>query len=216
MGEQSSKDFMSNTIGHKNEYSQVAGHDAARTLPAVGPTPSAHYTLFHDADRCIGCYSCEVHCKLENDVPVGPRLMRIVQIGPKVSAGKLKTAFVAMSCFHCQDAPCVAVCPTGAMNQRADGLVDVNQDICIGCKACIGGCPFGAPQYNPQTKTVIKCSYCVHRVDRGLWPSCATKCTTHCLYFGNINEISTIIRERYSKQHNAEVAHLPTGMPVTR
>jgi predicted molibdopterin-dependent oxidoreductase YjgC len=91
----------------------------SRTTLESGNTPMYH--MFHDAERCIMCFSCEVHCKLENNLPVGPRLIRMIQVGPKVVGGRLKSQFVYLSCHHCDPAACVSACPTGAMQKRADG-----------------------------------------------------------------------------------------------
>ncbi len=177
---------------------------------------SNQWQMFHDPSRCIGCFGCEVHCKLEHDVPVGPRQCRIIQVGPKVIGGKLKTSFIWTACNHCDPAPCVEACPTGAMQKRTDGIVFVDEKACIGCKSCIAACPFGAPQFNPVTKKVIKCDYCKDRVDRGLMPACATKCSTKALYFGDINEMSTILRERHAKHLTQILESQKTGAPVVR
>ena len=93
--------------------------------------------------------------------------------------------FVFMPCFHCAEPWCVPVCPTGAMRKRPkDGIVYVEQSLCVGCKSCITACPWGAPQWQPQIGKVVKCDYCMDRVDQGLKPACVTKCVTHCLHFG--------------------------------
>ena len=207
-----------------SEYSHKAEEDfAEKTVELEGREArvtlrgsSNQYNMFHDQERCIGCFGCEVHCKLEHDVPVGPRLIRMIQVGPKVVGGKLKTTFVAMRCLHCEKPACVSVCPSGAMQKRSDGIVFVDEDSCIGCKACIEACPFGAPQFNPRTKKVIKCDYCKDRVDKGLWPACATKCSTKALYFGDINEMSTIERQRYAKKIAENLEMQETGAAVKR
>lgn len=178
---------------------------------------SNRWAMFHDADRCIGCFSCEVACKLEKNLPVGPRLIRIIQVGPKVVAGKLQTNFVAMQCNHCDPvAPCVEACPTGACQKRDDGIVFIDESACIGCKSCIYACPFGAPQYNPQTKKVTKCDYCMDRVDAGLWPACATMCATKCLHFGDINEMSNLRRQREAQRIAVSTEQQMRGSAVRR
>ena len=131
--------------------------------------------------RCLGCYACDVHCKTKNDLAVGPRFCQILTDESKVVGDTPKSEFAFMNCFHCDTAWCVSACPTGAMQKRADGIVFVDQSICIGCKFCITACPWGAPQWNAETKTVAKCDHCRDRVDQGLKPACVTKCTAHAL-----------------------------------
>jgi Fe-S-cluster-containing dehydrogenase component len=105
-----------------------------------------------------------------------------------------------MPCFHCEDPWCVAACPTGAMQKRAkDGIVFIDFDLCVGCKACITACPWGAPQWNPETGKAVKCDYCMDRVDQGLKPACVTVCTTHCLDFGKVEDMTRIRRERHAQ-----------------
>jgi Fe-S-cluster-containing dehydrogenase component len=156
-----------------------------------------HITFFVDLKRCIGCFSCETHCKLEHDDPMGPRRMRVMQIGPKRVGRHLKTIYYPMNCFMCGHPACVEACPTGALIKRAkDGIVYVDSEKCIGCKRCMQACPFGAIQWDSRANKVIKCDYCIDRIDRGLQPACATKCTTHCIYVGNPDDIMTYFREK--------------------
>ncbi|HBY92855.1 MAG TPA: 4Fe-4S ferredoxin [Chloroflexi bacterium] len=183
--------------GFAEKTIELQGRASRVTLPGA----TNRYVMFHDQERCIGCFACEVACKLENDVPVGPRLVRMIQVGPQEVNGRLRTRWVYMSCYQCEHAACVAVCPTGAMRTReSDGIVYVDEASCIGCKACILACPWGAVQFNPRTNKVIKCDYCKDRVDQGLWPACATKCATKALFFGNANEYTTVLRERAARR----------------
>ncbi len=122
--------------------------------------------MFIDLKNCIGCFSCEVHCKLENELPMGPRLIRVMQVGPKRVKGRLKTLYIPMPCYHCNPAPCIEACPAGAMKRRAkDGIVYVDTPACTGCKRCMQACPYGAPQYDTRSGKVIKCDFCKNRVD---------------------------------------------------
>jgi len=158
------------------------------------------YYLFQDTKKCIGCHTCEVACKINKNLPVGPRLCQIVTIGPKFIGNLPRAAYTFMPCFHCEDPWCVAACPTGAMQKRPqDGIVFVDTTLCVGCKTCISACPWGAPQWNPGTGKVVKCDYCVDRIDQGLQPACVTLCTTHCLHFGTAETIPPIRRERYAR-----------------
>jgi Fe-S-cluster-containing dehydrogenase component len=158
------------------------------------------YYLLQDQKRCIGCLSCEVHCKSNKGLPFGPRLGQIMPVGPKMVAGLPRQAFIFMPCFHCEDPWCVPVCPTHAMRKRPeDGIVYVEPALCVGCKSCISACPWGAPQWNPDTGKVAKCDYCMDRVDQGLEPACVAKCVTHCLSFGRVEQMDLTKRERFAR-----------------
>lgn len=161
----------------------------------------SRYYLLQDAQKCIGCHSCEIQCKSNKSLPIGPKLCQIVTIGPKFIGDLPRASYVFMPCYHCENPWCVAACPTDAMQKREkDGIVFVDQDACVGCKACISACPWGAPQWNPETGTVVKCDYCMDRIDQGLKPACVTICTTHCLEFGEAVELPTIRRERHARR----------------
>ena len=86
-----------------------------------------------------------------------------------------------MRCNHCQDAPCMEICPTSALFRADNGVVDFNDDICIGCKGCMNACPYDAIYINPETNTANKCNFCNHRVEVGLEPSCVVVCPTHAI-----------------------------------
>ena len=140
------------------------------------------YQIYQNQKRCIGCYACEVHCKTKNNLPAGPRFLRIIPVDEQRDGEISKMFFAFMPCFHCDTPWCVSACPTGAMQRRKkDGIVFVDQQICIGCRLCITACPWGVPQWNGDSRTVMKCDYCKDRIDRGLRPACVTKCTAHAL-----------------------------------
>lgn len=141
-----------------------------------------------DLDRCIGCLSCEVACKQEKGIDTfGIRPMKVFRVEDLLD--KADAFFLPMNCFHCTPAPCVFACPTSAMKKReSDGIVYVEELLCIGCKACIIACPYGAITFNPNTMKVEKCDYCYKRLEKGLLPSCVSKCVTNCLYFVEVEE----------------------------
>ena len=158
------------------------------------------YYLFQDTKKCIGCHACEVACKSNKGLPIGPKLCEIISVGPVLVGNLPKAAYTFMPCFHCEDPWCVAACPTGAMQKRGkDGVVSVDPLLCVGCKTCISACPWGAPQWNPETGKAVKCDYCINRLDQGKQPACVTVCTTHCLQFGPAETASSVRRERYAK-----------------
>lgn len=158
------------------------------------------YYIYQDQKRCIGCRACEIHCKTENNVQVGPSFCKIINVGPTVRGGVPRMDFIFMPCFHCEKPWCVSACPTGAMQKREkDGIVFVEQDLCIGCKACITACPWGTPQWNRETGKAFKCHYCKDRLDEGLQPACVTGCTTAALKWVAPSESTQMRREQFAK-----------------
>lgn len=159
------------------------------------------YYLFQDQDNCIGCKSCQISCKAVKGLnSAGPLPSQLITIGPKMIHGLPRAAYVFMPCFHCQRPWCVSACPTGAMQKRADGIVFVDDSLCVGCKSCMLACPWGAPQWNPETRKVVKCDYCRDRIDQGMEPACVNNCTTKCLHFGKPETTANLKRERYAKK----------------
>jgi Fe-S-cluster-containing dehydrogenase component/formate-dependent nitrite reductase membrane component NrfD len=140
-----------------------------------------------DQTRCIGCHACTVACKSENEVPlsVTRTYVKSVEVGvfPQV-----RRSFQVTRCNQCEDAPCVTACPTSAMYKRADGIVDFDKRLCIGCKACIAACPYDAIFINPDDHSAEKCNFCAHRVDAGLEPACVVVCPTQAILIGNLHD----------------------------
>jgi len=124
----------------------------------------ARMKFLADAERCIECHACTVVCKNEHEVPWGMYRRRVVT----VNDGQPDERSISMACMHCNDAPCIAVCPVDCIYQTDIGVVLHSKDICIGCGYCYYACPFGAPQY-PQAGNfgsrgkMDKCTYCAGR-----------------------------------------------------
>lgn len=159
-----------------------------------------------DVERCIDCGACEVACKVEHDLPHSEERIEVVtqnegRSGTEYSGGERHTP---MSCYNCEEAPCIDVCPTDALHRDENGLVQVDQDVCIGCSYCSWACPFGAPQYPDEGSTtggsgvMDKCTTCESRLEEGEDPACVANCPTDALMFGTPSEISSEIRERGS------------------
>jgi DMSO reductase iron-sulfur subunit len=173
----------------------------------------SQYYLLQDAKRCIGCLACEVACKSNKRLPLGPALCKNITVGPRMIRNIPEVRFVFMPCFHCEKPWCVTACPTGAMQKRTkDGIVFVDQSICIGCKACIAACPWGAPQWDPEIGRATKCDYCRDRLDLGLKPACVTKCVTQCLQFGPARELTQSRREQFAGRIAFDHEKMPPGL----
>ena len=146
-------------------------------------------TLMIEAAACIGCQACMAACKLEHELPAGPRPIVAVQSGPLETDNGLMAQYWPAVCYHCDRPACVLACPTGAMQKRDDGLVFSDLELCIGCQTCAVACPFGHPRLNPANGKIAKCDGCRQRVDDGLWPACALVCPTGALSYGSPQQV---------------------------
>ncbi|MGI9597466.1 MAG: 4Fe-4S dicluster domain-containing protein, partial [Acidimicrobiales bacterium] len=149
-----------------------------------------------DSDSCIGCHACTVACKSEHDVPLGVNRtwVKYIETGTFPDVAR---KFNVMRCNQCDDAPCMTICPTSALYRADNGVVDFQDDDCIGCKSCMNACPYDALYINPETNTAHKCNMCNHRLEVGLEPSCQIVCPTEAIIIGDLDdpasEISRII-----------------------
>jgi Fe-S-cluster-containing dehydrogenase component len=140
-----------------------------------------------DHSKCIGCHACTVACKSENQVPVGS-FRTWVKYTEAGEFPAVKRSFAVLRCNQCTSAPCVTICPTGALAKRADGIVDVDPKACIGCKSCMQGCPYDALYIHPDKGTAEKCHFCAHRAEQGLAPACAVVCPTEAIIPGDFHD----------------------------
>ncbi|MEC8999503.1 MAG: 4Fe-4S dicluster domain-containing protein [Actinomycetota bacterium] len=140
-----------------------------------------------DSGSCIGCHACTIACKSEHDVPlsVNRTWLKYVETGSHPNTDR---EFSVMRCNHCDDAPCMTICPTSALHRTANGVVDFQDEDCIGCKACMNACPYDAIYLNPETKTAHKCNFCNHRLEDGLEPSCVIVCPTQAIRVGDLDD----------------------------
>jgi len=191
-----------------------------------------------DIETCIGCGKCAEACKIENNVPKEPFYFRTwveqytvknngkVKIeSPNGGIGGLKQSvpdkdifksfMVPKLCNHCTNAPCVQACPVGATFISPDGVVLVDETYCIGCSYCIQACPYGARFMNPVTKVADKCTFCYHRITKGLEPACVEVCPTNARIFGNLRDKkSKLVKFLQKKQTQVLKPHLNTHSKV--
>ena len=158
-----------------------------------------NYGFLIDNETCIGCHACSTACKSENAVPLGVNRTWVKSVETGVYPN-VRRHFQVTRCNHCANPPCVRICPVTAMYQRADGIVEFDPEVCIGCKACLQACPYDAIYVDPDTGTAAKCHYCAHRLDVGLEPACVVVCPEHAIIAGDLDnpasEISRMLAEK--------------------
>jgi len=174
-----------------------------------------------DLKRCVGCYGCQLACKAEHGTPPGIFYGRV----QREEVGKwpnVKVIFLPLLCNHCEKPACMEVCPTGATFKAADGIVEIDADRCVGCRACMMACPYNNRYFNDtldhyfgdhgptpyeQVRSarhakgvVMKCDFCKDRVRSGKLPACVANCSTEARHFGDLDDnnsnVSRLIRER--------------------
>ena len=146
-----------------------------------------NYGFVIDNRTCIGCHACTVACKSEHDVPIGVNRTHVkyIETGTYPDSSR---EFSVHRCNHCEDAPCTTICPTYALFTREDGIVDFDNDRCIGCKCCMQACPYDALYIDPNEGTAAKCNYCAHRVEHSYEPACVIVCPTESIVSGDLDD----------------------------
>ena len=203
-------------------------------LPA---TTGKKLGLVVDLDTCVGCQACVTACKGWNDQGYGVPLSDLDPYGPDPSgtflnrvhayevqpeAGPAQIVNFPRSCLHCEAAPCVTVCPTGASYKRVeDGIVLVNEDACIGCGLCAWACPYGARELDAAAGVMKKCTLCVDRIynenlpEEDREPACVRTCPTGARHFGDFadpdSKVSRLTAERGGFELMPEMGTKPTN-----
>jgi sulfite dehydrogenase (quinone) subunit SoeB len=205
------------------------------------PTPAPggkKLGLVIDLDTCVGCHACAVACKEWNtgaygaplsdqsaygDSPSGTWLNRVhsYEVTPEVGAAQI--VHFPRSCLHCEDAPCVTVCPTGASYKRAeDGIVLVDESMCMGCGLCAWACPYGAREMDAAEGVMKKCTLCVDRIyndnlpteDRE--PACVRTCPTKSRHFGDLGDPNSKVSQLVAARGGVDLMPEQRTRPVNK
>jgi len=154
---------------------------------------TVQYGFFFDSRFCSGCKACQAACKDKNNLPPGVLLRRVMEVsgGTWLKAGTAWNNSVfaynlSISCNHCVHPKCARICPTNAFRIREDGIVILDESKCMGCGYCAWGCPYGAPQFNPEAGHMTKCDFCFDNLEQGLPPACVAACPLRVLDYGDI------------------------------
>jgi len=185
------------------------------------------WAMIADLRRCVGCQTCTAACRQANDTPPGVQWRRVLdmEVG---EYPEVKRAFVPVGCMHCDDPPCMHVCPSTATRKRADGIVTIDYDLCIGCGYCAVACPYQARYKSDadvlRKNVATKCTFCVERVDAGLakglkpgvdheaTPACVNSCIAKALHFGDVEDPQGNIAQLLAEnQHFRMHEELGTG-----
>ena len=166
--------------------------------------------FYFDSSTCSGCKACQAACKDKHHLPAGLAWRRVYEVTgggwTRSGAAWINDVFaynLSIACNHCAQPICTEVCPTRAMHKRADGIVVVDEDKCMGCRYCSWACPYDAPQYDEARGLMTKCDFCVDNLEQGLPPACVAACPLRALDFGELSEFQA--RQRAA----SEVLPLP-------
>ncbi len=204
------------------------------SLPGMPATRQLGLVI--DLDICVGCHACAVNCKEWNSgghaapltdddawgaAPSGVWFNRVhaFEAGEGASG---RTVNFPKSCLHCAEPACVSVCPTGASYKRAaDGIVLVNESICIGCKLCSWACPYGAREFDADEGVMKKCTLCIDRIynetldEADRVPACVATCPVGARHFGDLgdpgSEVSRLVAARDGYDLMPELGYRPTN-----
>ena len=159
--------------------------------------------IYIDPEKCLGCKSCELACAVAHSQ--SKDLVEAINEEPRpayrVSVICAEGVVLPLQCRHCEDAPCVSICPSKALAKEENGIVSLDDSRCIGCNYCVIVCPFGVLKTNREGKAVIKCDLCIERLEKGEEPACVAACPTGSLKFVEAEEVSKTKREKFLTEY---------------
>lgn len=166
-----------------------------------------------DSSKCIDCKGCVISCKVQNEVPRGYSRNWIKTDSPDFSdpdrmSKNVTSHYQPGGCMHCEKPICVDACPTGAtFKDLENGVVAVNEKLCIGCSNCVAACPYGARFRHPTKYVVDKCDFCESRRAKDRLPACVDTCPTKARVFGDINDPSTEVARLFKENRTVQVVN---------
>ena len=159
------------------------------------------YAFYFNSDDCIACRACVMACKDKNELKPGRKFRRVhtnstgswtVNSNGSLTPNNVCSYGISVSCNHCAEPACQKVCPAGAICKRADGIVFIDSDLCIGCLSCADACPYGAPSFNKETMKMEKCDFCRELLAAGELPACVGSCPTYSIEHGDLEYLKLI------------------------
>jgi len=160
-------------------------------------------TIVVDLERCLACRSCEWACALAHAGldDVVEAVLADEALVPRVRVIAAAGRAVPIQCQQCEDAPCVAVCPSGALYlDEEDGSIRAVPARCIGCKACVLVCPFGAAEWDANVRAVVRCDLCADVIEDGDVPRCVAACPTHARHVVSVADVAARRRKEAARR----------------
>lgn len=150
--------------------------------------------ILTDLNRCVGCLACVTACKTVNEVPIGKYWCKPNRVGPYPDGEGAQFPnvyhyWLTMQCQHCANPQCVEICPTGATFVDADGSVQIDAGVCIGCGLCLSACPYGVRYVDDESGVAQKCNLCQDKTEKGELPQCVAQCGGRARFFGDLDEV---------------------------
>ena len=161
--------------------------------------PCMNGMIVVDVEKCLACGTCRLECAVAHSASKSlfEAIWEEPRPQPRVTVEAVEDVCVPMQCRHCEDAPCIAVCPTHGLSRAdEDSPVVADPELCIGCKMCVLVCPFGSIRMRRDGKAVIKCDLCIERLHAGQEPACVAGCPTGALRFSTAEEAAAQARKR--------------------
>ncbi len=165
---------------------------------AGGAKTKKRLAMVIDLRRCFGCHACSVACKAQFDVPLGVWRSWVI-VSERGKYPDVSRQFLPVLCNHCENTPCLKGCPTKAITRDEQGIVQQNEDRCIGCGYCLENCPYKMRFRHPEKRVAQKCNFCFERLEQGLEPACVNTCNAKARVFGDLEDPNSEVSKLVAK-----------------